>query len=93
MKRNENVSCFRPKIMPEVPINLKFDITNACKVAFYYAWELGMTPEISCRNAYSVTTSLKQGHVTSENRSACYLTLTTYQKVTIKDHCVLLKVR
>ncbi|XP_048264436.1 LOW QUALITY PROTEIN: hydrocephalus-inducing protein [Bombus terrestris] len=80
------------KIMPEVSINLKFDITNACKVAFYYAWELGMTPEISCRNAYSVTTSQKQGHVTSENRSACYLTLTTYQKVTIKDHCVLLKI-
>ncbi|XP_043589559.1 hydrocephalus-inducing protein-like isoform X1 [Bombus pyrosoma] len=80
------------KIMPEVPISLKFDITNACKVAFYYAWELGMTPEISCRNAYSVTTSQKQGHVTSEDRSACYLILTTYQKVTIKDHCVLLKI-
>ncbi|KAK9306551.1 hypothetical protein QLX08_002752 [Tetragonisca angustula] len=80
------------KVMPEIPITLKFDITNACKVALYYTWDLGMTPEISCRNAYNVTMSQKQGYVTSDDRSTCFLTLTTYQKVTIKDHRVLLQV-
>lgn len=78
--------------MPEVPVVVKFDITNACKVAFYYTWQLGMTPEISCKNAYNLTVSQKQGHVISDDRSTCYLTMTTYHKVTIKDHCVLLKV-
>ncbi|XP_017761798.1 PREDICTED: LOW QUALITY PROTEIN: hydrocephalus-inducing protein-like [Eufriesea mexicana] len=80
------------KLMPEVPVAVKFDITNSCKVAFYYTWQLGMTPDISCRNAYSLTVSQKQGHVISDDRSTCYLTMTTFQKVTIKDHCVLLKI-
>ncbi|XP_076763005.1 hydrocephalus-inducing protein [Xylocopa sonorina] len=80
------------KLMLEVPVTIKFDITNIGKVAFYYTWELGMTPEIESRNAYNVTMSQKQGHVMIENRCSCYLTLTTYRKATIRDHCVLLKI-
>ncbi|CAL7939802.1 unnamed protein product [Xylocopa violacea] len=80
------------KLMLEVPVTIKFDITNIGKVAFYYTWELGMTPEIESRNTYNVTMSPKQGHVMIENRCTCYLTLTTYRKATIKDHRVLLKI-
>lgn len=84
---------FAAKIIPEIPITVKFDIKNTCKVAFYYSWELGITPEIMFRNSYTITVSQKQGHLTSENQCSCYLTLTTFQKIHIKNHCVLLKVR
>ncbi|XP_017794375.1 PREDICTED: hydrocephalus-inducing protein homolog [Habropoda laboriosa] len=80
------------KLMLQIPVTVKFDITNSGKVAFYYSWEIGMTPEIAYRNAYSVAISQKQGHVTAEDRSTCCLTVTVFQKVTIKNHCVLLKI-
>ncbi|XP_031371258.1 hydrocephalus-inducing protein-like [Apis dorsata] len=91
VKNKENVIDFG-KIIPEIPITVKFDIKNTCKVAFYYSWELGITPEIMFRNSYTITVSQKQGHLTSENQCSCYLTLTTFQKIHIKNHCVLLKI-
>ncbi|XP_043251741.1 hydrocephalus-inducing protein-like [Colletes gigas] len=80
------------KLMPNSPIAIKFDITNSGKTAFYYIWDIGMTPEVISRNAYAVTTPQKQGYMISESRSTCNLTLTTFRKTTIKDHRITLKI-
>ncbi|XP_076237948.1 hydrocephalus-inducing protein-like [Calliopsis andreniformis] len=80
------------KVTLHVPISVKFDVTNIGKVAFYYTWELGMTPEIACRNAYRIAMAQKQGHVIAESQSTCCLTLTTFRKTVIKDHRFALKI-
>ncbi|KAG7200298.1 hypothetical protein KM043_017763 [Ampulex compressa] len=74
------------------PVNIEFNITNSGKIAFYYTWDLGMTTEIVSKNFYAITMLQKEGHVTSESGSTCYLTVTAFQKVAIKDHPVILKI-
>ncbi|XP_053973139.1 hydrocephalus-inducing protein-like [Hylaeus volcanicus] len=80
------------KLMLNVSIPITFDIANSGRTAFYYTWDLGMTPEVISRNAYVVVTPQKQGHVISESQSTCSLTLTTHQKTTIRDHPITLKI-
>ncbi|XP_015436069.1 PREDICTED: hydrocephalus-inducing protein-like [Dufourea novaeangliae] len=80
------------KLILKVPINVKFDIGNSGKTTFYYAWNLGMTPEISCRNAYNLEMHQKQGYVSSKSRSICNLTVTAFQRTVIKNHCVTLEI-
>nr|XP_012152505.1 PREDICTED: hydrocephalus-inducing protein homolog [Megachile rotundata] len=80
------------RLMLQFPTTINFEVKNSGKVAFYYTWNLGITPEIASRNAYSITMPQKQGHVVSESQSTCCLTLTTFRKTTIKDHCIALKI-
>ncbi|XP_076659704.1 hydrocephalus-inducing protein homolog [Halictus rubicundus] len=80
------------KLVVNVPITVKFDISNSSEMTFHYVWDLGMTPVICSRNAYSLETPQRQGHVTRESRLACDLILTSFQKTVIKDHRVALKI-
>nr|XP_031837905.1 hydrocephalus-inducing protein-like [Nomia melanderi] len=80
------------KLIVNVPVAVEFDIRNSSKMTFYYTWDLGMTPELCTRNAYSVEMLQRAGHVASESRSTCNLAVTTLQKTVIKDHCVTLKI-
>lgn len=78
--------------MLKAPIAVAFEIMNSSKMTLCYSWDLGMTPEIISRNTYAVEMPEKQGHVASESRVNCYLTITALQKTVIKNHSVLLKV-
>nr|XP_034173204.1 hydrocephalus-inducing protein homolog isoform X3 [Osmia lignaria] len=80
------------RLIMESSTTIEFEVKNSGNVAFYYTWDLGITPEIASRDAYTILTSQKQGHVFSESQSTCCLTLKTLRKTIIKDHCVLLKI-
>ncbi|XP_026670111.1 hydrocephalus-inducing protein-like [Ceratina calcarata] len=80
------------RITLEMPVAIKFELTNTGKVSFYYTWDLGMTPEMECKNLYSLTMPHRQSHLAIGDRAVCSLTLTARQKVAIKDHCVLLQI-
>lgn len=80
------------KIMLKAPFTITFEIINLSKMALYYSWDLGMTPEIISRNMYTITMQQKQSHVISESRSNCCLIIMALQKTMIKNHPILLKI-
>ncbi|XP_072764383.1 hydrocephalus-inducing protein homolog [Anoplolepis gracilipes] len=90
-KNEENIiDC--GKMMLKAPFTITFEITNSSKMALYYSWDLGMTPEIISRNMYTIGIQQKQGHIVSESQSNCCLTIEALQKTMIKNHPILLKI-
>lgn len=78
--------------MLKVPVVITFEITNSSEMTTYYSWDLDMTPKIISKNTYMLAISKKQGHVISESRADCCLTVTGLRKTVITNHRVLLKV-